>query len=80
MKAARDVKDGEVAVASCRFVHIRYADTFIIFVWGSKEDAEEIRVRVGRFLSGQLALTSSVIKSGVVHLKSEKLSFLGYQL
>ena len=60
-----------------RLVYVRYADDFVVFVGGTRKDAEEVRRRVGRFLKGTLGLRMSVEKTKVTHLRTEKAKFLG---
>lgn len=61
-------------------MHVRYADDFIVFVWGTHEDALEVRRRVGRFLRGSLGLKLSEEKTKVTNLRQEPARFLGFLL
>lgn len=63
-----------------KLVHVRYADDFILFVWGSHEDALEVRRRVSRFLKGALGLKLSEEKTKVTNLRQESARFLGFLL
>jgi len=60
-----------------RLKYNRYADDFVIGVIGPKEDAEKIKMDIGKFLSEQLKLTLSVEKTKVTH-SSELIRYLGY--
>jgi len=59
--------------------YCRYADDFIIGVIGSKQDAEQIKADVKRFLAEELKLTLSEEKTKITHT-SEFARFLGYDI
>jgi group II intron reverse transcriptase/maturase len=63
-----------------RLRYIRYADDFLLGFVGPKEEAEEIRQRLGEFLERQLKLTLSVEKTLITHATDDKASFLGYEI
>ena len=63
-----------------RIVYVRYANDFIIFVWGTKNDCLEIKKLVKNFLKGYLDLDLSNEKSYIIFLKKEKVNFLGFQI
>ena len=63
-----------------RITYVRYADNFIIFVWGTKNDSLEIKKLVKNFLKGNLDLDLSDEKSRITFLKKEKANFLGFQI
>jgi retron-type reverse transcriptase len=63
-----------------RLLHVRYADDFVVFVWGSRADALELRDRLRRFLRGQLDLKLSDSKTKITHLRTDKVNFLGFQI
>ena len=63
-----------------RIAYVRYADDFIIFVWGTKNDCLEIKKRVKIFLKSELDLDLSDDKSKITFLKKEKANFLGFQI
>lgn len=63
-----------------RLAYVRYADDFIIFVWGTKSDCLEIRNLVRNFLKGDLDLPLSEDKTAIIYLKKDKAKFLGFQL
>lgn len=63
-----------------RLAYVRYADDFIIFVWGTMNDCLEIKKQVKIFLKGELDLDLSHEKSRITYLKKEKASFLGFQI
>lgn len=59
--------------------YVRYADDFIVGVIGSKEDAVEIKKKIGAFLHDTLNLTMSEEKTKITH-SAELVRFLGYDL
>jgi len=63
-----------------KFKYVRYVDTFIIFVWGSRKDCVEIKEHVNIFLKGSLDLNLSKDKTKITNLKSDKAKFLGFQI
>jgi len=63
-----------------RLRYIRYADDFLLGFVGPKNEAEEIRQRIGGFLEGNLKLTLSVEKTLITHAVDEKAKFLGYEI
>ena len=63
-----------------RIAYVRYADDFIIFVWGTKNDCLEIKKLVKNFLKGNLDLDLSEEKSHITYLKKSKANFLGFQI
>jgi hypothetical protein len=50
-----------------RLRYTRYADDFILGFVGPKEEAEEIRQRLGDFLKANLKLTFSAEKTLITH-------------
>jgi hypothetical protein len=63
-----------------KIAYVRYADYFVIFVWGSRKDCQEITEKTRVFLKGDLALNLSQTKTKVTHLKSQKAQFLGFEI
>jgi group II intron reverse transcriptase/maturase len=63
-----------------KYAYIRYADDFIIFVWGTKNDCLEIKLLIKNFLIGDLGLNLSNDKTKITYLKKEKAEFLGFQI
>jgi group II intron reverse transcriptase/maturase len=63
-----------------KIAYVRYADDFVIFVWGSRKDCQEITEKTRVFLKGDLALNLSQTKTKVTHLKSQKAQFLGFEI
>lgn len=57
----------------------RYADDFVVGVIGSKQDAQQIKENIRRFLADELKLTLSDEKTKVTH-SSEKMRYLGYDM
>lgn len=62
-----------------RMSYVRYADDFLIGVYGSKEDCKNIKEELAEFLSCQYRLTLSDEKTLITH-GSEKVKFLGYDI
>jgi group II intron reverse transcriptase/maturase len=74
-----------MAVAPCdpdyrRLHYIRYADDFLLGFTGPRNEAEEIRHRLGEFLEQQLKLTLSPEKTLITHATDDKAKFLGYEI
>jgi group II intron reverse transcriptase/maturase len=63
-----------------RIAYVRYANDFIIFVWGTKNDCLEIKKLVKNFFKGNLDLDLSEEKSHITYLKKSKIDFLGFQI
>lgn len=63
-----------------RVFYVRYADDFLIGVIGSKQDAENIRDKVGKYLSENLHLELSDEKTLITNAKKSKARFLGYDI
>lgn len=67
-------------VRNRRIAYVRYADDFIVFVWGTKNDCLEIKKLIKNFLKGDLDLNLSEEKFHLILLKKEKANFLGFQI
>jgi group II intron reverse transcriptase/maturase len=63
-----------------KFTYVRYANDFIVFIWGTKNDCIEIQSRIRQFLKGNLDLDLSIEKTKITHLRSKKAEFLGFQI
>ena len=63
-----------------RLKYVRYADDFLLGFVGTRQEAEDIKRRIGEFLREQLKLELSESKTLVTHARSEKARFLGYEL
>jgi thymidylate synthase ThyX len=63
-----------------RVFYVRYADDFLIGIIGSKQDAENIRDKVGKYLSENLHLELSDEKTLITNAKNSKARFLGYDI
>jgi group II intron reverse transcriptase/maturase len=61
-----------------RLRYIRYADDFLLGFAGPKDEAEEIKNRIGTFLRDQLKLELSPEKTLITHAGTEQARFLGY--
>jgi group II intron reverse transcriptase/maturase len=63
-----------------RLFYVRYADDFLLGFAGPKNEADEIRQRIGEFLEQKLKLTLSVEKTLITHANDGKAKFLGYEI
>lgn len=63
-----------------RLRYIRYADDFLLGFAGPREEAEEIKNRIGEFLRDHLKLELSPEKTLITHAGTEKAQFLGYEI
>jgi group II intron reverse transcriptase/maturase len=63
-----------------RLRYCRYADDWLVGFIGPKEEAEEIKRRIGMFLNEQLKLELSKTKTLITHARTEKARFLGYEI
>jgi len=63
-----------------KLYYIRYADDWLIGVWGSKKDATKIRKKIEIFLKEKLGLELSIEKTKITHASKEKVQFLGYEI
>ena len=59
-----------------RLRYIRYADDFLLGFTGPKDEADEIKARIGRFLQDNLKLELSDTKTLVTHGRTEAARFL----
>ena len=62
-----------------KIVYVRYADDWLVGVYGSKQDCIEIKEKIRKFLEEELKLELSVDKTLITH-SSEKVRFLGYDI
>ncbi len=84
-KRLRQERRGMMSALHCepeyrRLRYIRYADDFLLGFVGPKEEALEIRQKIGDFLSDKLRLTLSMEKTKITHATDDKATFLGYEL
>jgi len=63
-----------------KITYVRYADDWIIFVRGTKEDAEKVKNLAATFLKEKLELTLSLEKTKITDLYREKAKFLGFEI
>jgi hypothetical protein len=63
-----------------RLRYLRYADDFLLGFIGPRQEAEEIKQQLQRFLQEQLNLELSAEKTLITHARSEKARFLGYEI
>jgi group II intron reverse transcriptase/maturase len=63
-----------------RLRYVRYADDFLLGFVGPKNEAEEIRRRLGEFLEQRLKLTLSAEKTLITHANDGKARFLGHEI
>lgn len=76
----QNIKRNKFTGKNRKYAYVRYADNFIIFVWGTKNDCLEIKLLVKNFLKGNLDLELSSAKTKITNLKKEKANFLGFLL
>lgn len=62
-----------------RLRYVRYADDFLLGLIGTKQEATEIRDRIGAFLRDDLKLDLSMAKTLITH-GGEKARFLGHEI
>lgn len=63
-----------------RIYYTRYADDFVIFIHGSKQDAFKIKHYLAQFLKNKLKLELNMNKTLITHIRTEKVNFLGYEI
>lgn len=63
-----------------KLYYIRYADGWLIGIWGSKKDATKIHKKIVIFLKEKLDLELSIEKTKIIHAGKEKAQFLGYEI
>lgn len=63
-----------------KIAYVRYADDFLIFVWGTKQDSLEITELCRKFLESRLHLNLSQAKTQITYLKKDKAKFLGFEI
>ena len=59
-----------------RIKYLRYADDWIVGIWGSHTLAEQVKQEIKTFLSDQLQLTLSEEKTHITHARTEEALFL----
>jgi len=77
LTARQKLKRRERGVSN--FMHIRYADDFVVMTNGTKRDAEAMRDRIKHFLTDTLKLTLSVEKTKITHI-NDGFRFLGFDV
>ena len=63
-----------------RIKYVRYADDFVIGFIGTQAEAQEIKEAIGTFLNDGLKLEMSDEKTLITHARTQKATFLGYQI
>ena len=61
------------------FYMVRYADDFIVFVQGTRKDAEDERQALAQFLKEELRMKLSMEKTRITNVR-EGIDFLGYRV
>jgi group II intron reverse transcriptase/maturase len=80
-RAMRSLPSGDVNDPDFRrLTYVRYADDFLLGFIGPKNEAEEVKGKIGQFLAGTLHLEMSQAKTLVTHGRSETARFLGYEV
>lgn len=62
-----------------KIAYVRYADDWLIGVWGNKNECESIKSEIAEFLATELKLELSDEKTLITH-SSNKVRFLGYNI
>ena len=60
--------------------YVRYADDFLLSFSGPKKEAEEIKAKLGKFLTEVLKLEMSQEKTLITNARNSKAKFLGYEV
>jgi group II intron reverse transcriptase/maturase len=63
-----------------KLYYVRYADDWLIGVWGRREDAVRVKRKIETFLREKLELEMSPEKTKITHAGREKAFFLGYDV
>lgn len=63
-----------------RVKYVRYADDFLVFIWGSKNVAKNIKADIGFYLKDNLKINLSEEKTLITNLGNKRVSFLGYEI
>ncbi|GCF06509.1 reverse transcriptase/maturase family protein [Dictyobacter arantiisoli] len=63
-----------------RLKYVRYADDFLLGFVGSKEEAEDIKQQLEKYLRDELKLELSKSKTLITNARSEAARFLGYEI
>lgn len=63
-----------------KITYVRYADDWVLFVRGSREDAEKAKDLAAKFLKERLGLTLSQEKTKITDLYKNKANFLGFEI
>ena len=75
----RRVREARRARGRCNFIHIRYADDFVVMCNGTKADAEAMKRELQKFLADELKLTLSGEKTKITHV-NDGFRFLGFDI
>jgi hypothetical protein len=63
-----------------RLRYCRYADDWLLGFTGPRQEAEQIKARIGQFLHDQLKQELSPTKTLITHGRTQAARFLGYQI
>ena len=63
-----------------RLWYVRYADDHLLGLTGTKNEAVEIKRKIGEFLAEKLKLTLNEEKTLITHARNQKAKFLGYEV
>jgi hypothetical protein len=63
-----------------RLKYCRYADDWVLGFTGPRQEAEEIKAQIGRFLREELMLELSPAKTLITHGRTQAARFLGYEI
>ena len=76
-KVSTVIKD---EITETRVYYNRYADEWVIGVSGNKELAIKIKDEIKTFLFEKLSITLSEEKTKIIHVNSENVNYLGFQI
>jgi hypothetical protein len=63
-----------------RLRYCRYADDWLLSFTGPRQEAEDVKARIGEFLRDQLKLELSPTKTLITHGRTRAARFLGYEI
>lgn len=63
-----------------KIYYIRYADDWLIGIWGNKNTAKEILIQIEQFLMQKLKIVLAKEKTKITHAGKEKAKFLGLEI
>ena len=77
-KELRDIKS--TIRTGLKLDYVRYADDWLLGIWGSKKDGIKILEKIVIFFKEKLDLELSIEKTKITHAGKEKVQFLDYEI